>query len=1346
MWKSRPSTDGLTIPDPGDGPGGNVSFARYHSFMLVSRVDDRFGNWVRYNYSGNNLSRIESSDGRVISLQYNNNRVSSATAHGKTWSYNYNSNALTRVNRPDGSHWQFAHSQASFYDQAPNTEGRCLNNDSRAIPHHLVTITHPTGAVGDFKVKSVRHGRTEVPKLQLGPVNDHNYRYAFAIDRCYNTIALTEKTISGSGLDTMTWQYSYSENEGAFVNEPKQAVTVIGGGLPSGMVAGDLKFTRVKAPDNSVTVHYFNRRFDWREGSEVFTDYFDTDGTTRLRRILKSFAKGASFGSATKQYSNADLTSHAVLTTRQQVIENGDTFTTDYSAFNVYSTPTLVKESNNLNNQSRWQRTTFYHDTTHWLLNLPAKLEYSSNNSQWTTVEETSYYSSQHNYKSLPYQRRSFGSLISTFNSYHNDGNLMRHSYNISNRWVQFEQYKRGQAQLIKLPQRYTASCGNPATCFISASRVVNDDGTIAQVTDFNGNRTSYQYDGLRRLTRITPADSRWAPTILSYPMEGGQQTQHISQGNYRKKTTFDALLRPVLAHEWDATVSNSQRYTVQRFNAYNHPVFISYPSSSNFESNGMLYEYDGLQRLTSELSTLSYKGNSYYYLSGNQIRTENARGLNTYTRYQAWGRPAYELPVRIENNDSTTTLSYNLFGNLSVITQGGITETRLYNGQQRLCRVVRPDIGHTAYGYNMIGEVVWSAAGASGGASACNEGSVTVAQRVTHSYDNLGELRSISYPDSTPSKVYVLDNQGNLTRLTAGTAVWNYAYNSKSLLETETLSFDGRTFSLGWGYNNLGHVSSVSYPGGRNVSFNPNALGQARQAGSFATGVSYYPGGQLNQFTFGNSIIRKHTLDSQKRLQNIRDYHGSTNFINFTYGYDDNHNVTSITDSLAPNYNLTLRYDDSDRLEVANGQWGSGSIRYDTVGNITRKTLGSSTLNYNYTNNRLTGISGSQSRSFGYDTRGNITHNGVRSLSFNLANQLTSSGNLSYVYDGHNRMIKRTSGSGSSYQVYSLGGQLMHEQAADGSRTDYIYLAGKLIAKAKGSNPSYVHSDALGSPRLETNASRVIQSNSRQHYQPFGQRIPGSTYTDIGFTGHKHDGELGLTYMQQRYYDPLIGRFYSNDPVGFTPSNPMMFNRYAYANNNPYKFVDPDGKEPFNFQWMSQVQNPARALFSSRQEAQFNQAASNINNAIVAAGPHDPAGVLLGSVGLASGVAASLTGVGTAPGAMVTLLSLDGIRSSWTGGRTLTGMALESGAIQLGMSQSQIDSAGRLGDFAQGTWSGGAQSLNSVAKNAGNVGDAAAATSQIRYVANIADGIQTYSVSGRIDSAKLAESLEKKD
>jgi uncharacterized protein RhaS with RHS repeats len=49
---------------------------------------------------------------------------------------------------------------------------------------------------------------------------------------------------------------------------------------------------------------------------------------------------------------------------------------------------------------------------------------------------------------------------------------------------------------------------------------------------------------------------------------------------------------------------------------------------------------------------------------------------------------------------------------------------------------------------------------------------------------------------------------------------------------------------------------------------------------------------------------------------------------------------------------------------------------------------------------------------------------------------------------------------------------------------------------------------------------------------------------------------------MQARYYDPVIGRFYSNDPVGYTSQNPVMsFNRYLYVNNNPYKYTDPNGE-----------------------------------------------------------------------------------------------------------------------------------------------------------------------------------------
>jgi uncharacterized protein RhaS with RHS repeats len=48
---------------------------------------------------------------------------------------------------------------------------------------------------------------------------------------------------------------------------------------------------------------------------------------------------------------------------------------------------------------------------------------------------------------------------------------------------------------------------------------------------------------------------------------------------------------------------------------------------------------------------------------------------------------------------------------------------------------------------------------------------------------------------------------------------------------------------------------------------------------------------------------------------------------------------------------------------------------------------------------------------------------------------------------------------------------------------------------------------------------------------------------------------------MQGRYYDPVVGRFMGVDSVGVNEADPRTFNRYAYANNNPYLYIDPDGK-----------------------------------------------------------------------------------------------------------------------------------------------------------------------------------------
>jgi RHS repeat-associated protein len=69
---------------------------------------------------------------------------------------------------------------------------------------------------------------------------------------------------------------------------------------------------------------------------------------------------------------------------------------------------------------------------------------------------------------------------------------------------------------------------------------------------------------------------------------------------------------------------------------------------------------------------------------------------------------------------------------------------------------------------------------------------------------------------------------------------------------------------------------------------------------------------------------------------------------------------------------------------------------------------------------------------------------------------------------------------------------------------------------------------------------------------------------TNQGFTGHRHNNtgtyDLGLIYMNARYYLPEVGRFISPDAIVPDPANPQSHNRYAYVLNSPVNYTDPSG------------------------------------------------------------------------------------------------------------------------------------------------------------------------------------------
>ena len=117
-----------------------------------------------------------------------------------------------------------------------------------------------------------------------------------------------------------------------------------------------------------------------------------------------------------------------------------------------------------------------------------------------------------------------------------------------------------------------------------------------------------------------------------------------------------------------------------------------------------------------------------------------------------------------------------------------------------------------------------------------------------------------------------------------------------------------------------------------------------------------------------------------------------------------------------------------------------------------------------------------------------------------------------------------------------------------------------------------FYHTDPAGTPLAMTNSSGVVVWKA--DYKPFGeeQSVTATTANDKRFVGKEKDEETGLSYFGARYENAKVGRFISPDPVrAVDPKtsktnemmlmNPQRLNTYAYSLNNPYRYVDPDGR-----------------------------------------------------------------------------------------------------------------------------------------------------------------------------------------
>ncbi|MEZ0029127.1 RHS repeat-associated protein, partial [Kitasatospora sp. MAP12-22] len=249
----------------------------------------------------------------------------------------------------------------------------------------------------------------------------------------------------------------------------------------------------------------------------------------------------------------------------------------------------------------------------------------------------------------------------------------------------------------------------------------------------------------------------------------------------------------------------------------------------------------------------------------------------------------------------------------------------------------------------------------------------------------------------------------------------------------------------------------------------------------------------------------------------------------------------------------------------------------HDTTGNTTNDTTttyqyptaGSSTDQpHTLTNTTATGPGATaNTATYTYDAAGNTsTINGGalgnQTLTWNnqgkLASDTTAAGLTTYVYDADgNQLLRRDP---ASTTLYAGDTQLVLTGTTVTGTRSYT-IGGKTTALRTSSNTvDYLAPDRQGTDQLTIDAT--TQAVTRRQYLPFGQ-TRGTTPTtwpgDNGYINGHNDTTTGLETLGARVYDPVSGRFLSNDS-DFQANDPTQVNGYDYAGNDPVTGADPTG------------------------------------------------------------------------------------------------------------------------------------------------------------------------------------------
>jgi RHS repeat-associated protein len=688
--------------------------------------------------------------------------------------------------------------------------------------------------------------------------------------------------------------------------------------------------------------------------------------------------------------------------------------------------------------------------------------------------------------------------------------------------------------------------------------------GNLASVTDPLNRITQYRYDARNRLTQaIDPLNQS---TTFGYDLDDNQ-TSVTDALNQVTQSAYDARSRLV-----------SQTDALNQVTQYLYDAVDNLLSITDALNQTTTYIYDVLNRRTVGRNPLNQTTTTAYDLVGNVFSITDA--LNRITKY---AYNALNRPTQITNPlNQITRMVYDKAGNLTRITDPINNATSYaYDALNRLITDTNPFSQTRTYQYDALGNPIqvkdrngrirkfiydalsrWMAEQWLSSTNA-------VIRTISLSYDAAGQVTQVSDPDSTYHFTYdALGRQ--ISEDNSGTPgvpnvvlsnVYDSVGNHLSLSDTINAQAMGTTT---FGYDALQRLTQVTQTGtgvsNKRADFAYNAVSQITNINRYASVDVSLP-----------VVNSSHTYDAASRLTRMVHQQGANVISNQTWVYNMVARITQVT---SPDGTSAYSYDNTDQVTAVDHSYQTDeAYLYDANGN--RRNTGYVTT----TNNRLQSGAG---YTYAYDNEGNrlkrTKTTEVTDYTWDYRNRLTKvetkSGtrvtkSASYIYDVFDRRIAR-----SMYPdglptippvaerrfVYDRDHILLSFDNNNNLTHRYLYgpVLDMVLADESNGNILWTLADNLGTVRDLVSSGGVVQNHRK--YDSFGNLTSQSNAgipTRFGYTGREWDADTGLYFYRSRYYDPLVGRFISEDLIGFAAGDT---NLYRYVGNSPVNAIDPMG------------------------------------------------------------------------------------------------------------------------------------------------------------------------------------------